>query len=112
MTSSCDAPELARSDSNQSERTTQPKSLSDLEEDLDVVLKFKDVGATACRAAPVFDNYSDSNEEYCRLALHLQPRAEEDSEMREPPPARRPPLLKTTRNPMATPNHFWAAIWV
>jgi hypothetical protein len=51
-TSTHDAPQLAGSDSNQSEETTRPKSLSDLEEDLDLLLKFKDVGATACRAAP------------------------------------------------------------
>jgi hypothetical protein len=35
-----------------------------LAEDLDLLLKIKDVGATACREAPVFDIYSDSNEEY------------------------------------------------
>jgi hypothetical protein len=35
-----------------------------LEEDLDLLLKLKDVGATTCRGAPVIDNYSDSNEEY------------------------------------------------
>jgi hypothetical protein len=35
-----------------------------LEEDLDLLLKLKDVGATACWEAPVFDNYSDFNEEY------------------------------------------------
>jgi hypothetical protein len=35
-----------------------------LEEDLDLLLKIKDVGATACREAPVFDIYSDSDEEY------------------------------------------------
>jgi hypothetical protein len=47
-TSTCDAPELVGSDSNLSEGTTQSKSLSDLEEDLDLLLKLKDVGATAC----------------------------------------------------------------
>jgi hypothetical protein len=35
-----------------------------LEEDLDMLLKVKDMGATICRAAPIFDTYSDSNEEY------------------------------------------------
>jgi hypothetical protein len=30
---------------------------------LDLLLKIKDVGATACRAAPIFDFYSDSNKE-------------------------------------------------
>jgi hypothetical protein len=63
-TSTRAAPELVGSDSNRSEGTTQSKSLSDLEEDLDLLLKLKDVGATACRGPPVFDNYSDSNEEY------------------------------------------------
>jgi hypothetical protein len=28
------------------------------------LLKLKDVGATTCRGAAVFDNYSESNEEY------------------------------------------------
>jgi hypothetical protein len=68
VTSTRDAPELAGSDSNRSEGTTQLKSLSDLEEDLDLLLKFKDVGAIACRAAPIFDNYSDSNEKYSALS--------------------------------------------
>jgi hypothetical protein len=67
-TSTHDAPELVRLDSNRSEGTTQSKSLSNLEEDLNLLLKFKDVGATACRAVPVFDNYSDSNEEYSSLS--------------------------------------------
>jgi hypothetical protein len=66
-TSTCDAPELFGSDSNRSEGTTQLKSLSDLEEDLDLLLKFKDVGAIACWVASIFDNYSDSNEEYSSL---------------------------------------------
>jgi hypothetical protein len=35
-----------------------------LEEDLDLLLKFKDVGVTACWEAPVFDIYSDSDKEY------------------------------------------------
>jgi hypothetical protein len=35
-----------------------------LEEDLDLLLKIKDVGATACREAPFFDLYSDFDEEY------------------------------------------------
>jgi hypothetical protein len=30
--------------------------------------------------------------------------------MKEPPLVRQPLLLKTTRNLMATPNHFWATI--
>jgi hypothetical protein len=39
-----------------------------LDEDLDLLLKFKNMGATACRAAPIFDNYSDSNEVYSLLS--------------------------------------------
>jgi hypothetical protein len=64
-TSTHAAPELVGSNSNRSEGTTQSKSLSDLEEDLDLLLKLKDMGATACQeVAHVFDNYSNSNEEY------------------------------------------------
>jgi hypothetical protein len=63
-TSTRDAPDLVGSDSNQSEKTTRSKSLSDLEEDSDLLLKIKDLGATAYRGGPVFDIYSDSNEEY------------------------------------------------
>jgi hypothetical protein len=60
-TSTRAAPELVGLDSNRSEGTTQSESLSDLDEDLDLLVKLKDVGATACRGAPVFDIYSDSN---------------------------------------------------
>jgi hypothetical protein len=35
--------------------------ISDLEEDLDRLLKIGDEGATACRETPIFDNYSDSD---------------------------------------------------
>jgi hypothetical protein len=64
-TSTRAAPELVRSDSNRYEETTQSESLSDLEADLDRLLKLEDAGATACRGAGgIFDNYSDSNEEY------------------------------------------------
>jgi hypothetical protein len=63
-TSTRDAPDLFGSDSNRSEKTSRSKSLSDLEEDLDLLLKIKDAGATACQEAPIFDIYSDSDEEY------------------------------------------------
>jgi hypothetical protein len=53
-TSTRAAPELVRSDSNQSEETTQSESLSNLEEDLDNLLKLKDAGATACQGGPRF----------------------------------------------------------
>jgi hypothetical protein len=104
-TSTRDVPELAESDSNRFEGTTQSKSLSDLEEDLDLLLKLKDVGATACRGI-LFSTTTRTPTKSTRRLVHLQVRAEEDSETRETPPARRPPLLKTTRNPMATLNHF------
>jgi hypothetical protein len=45
-----------------------------------------------------------------RAVLHLQDDPEKDSETRESSLVGRPPPLKTTRNPMATPNHFRAAI--
>jgi hypothetical protein len=51
-TSTRAAPGLLGSDSNQSEEATQSKSLSDLEEDLDRLLKIRDEGATAYRGAP------------------------------------------------------------
>jgi hypothetical protein len=57
-------PGLLGSDSNQSEETTQSESHSDLEEDLDRLLKLEGAGATTCRPPPIFYNYSDSNEEY------------------------------------------------
>jgi hypothetical protein len=64
--------DLVESDSNRSEETTQSKSLFDLEEDMDLLLKLKDVGATACRGAPIFNNYLDSNEEYSSLSAILR----------------------------------------
>jgi hypothetical protein len=66
-TSTHATPELVGLDSNRSERTTQSMSLSNLEEDLDLLLKLKEVGATACRGPPAFDNYSNSNKEYSSI---------------------------------------------
>jgi hypothetical protein len=63
-TSTRDAPGLLGLDPNQSDNTSRSNSLSDLEEDLDLLLKIKDVGATASQEAPVFDIYTDSDEEY------------------------------------------------
>jgi hypothetical protein len=51
-TSTPAAPGLLGSDSNRSEEATQSKSLSDLEEDLDRLVKIGDEGATACRGSP------------------------------------------------------------
>jgi hypothetical protein len=51
-TSTRTAPGLLGSDSNRSEEATQSESLSDLEEDLDHLLKLGDEGATACRGPP------------------------------------------------------------
>jgi hypothetical protein len=59
-TSTHAAPELVGSNSNRFGETAQSKSLSDLEEDLDRLLKLEDAGATTCRGPPVFNNYSDS----------------------------------------------------
>jgi hypothetical protein len=112
MTSTRDALHLVGSNPNQSEGTTQSKSLSDLEKDLDLLLKLKDVGATSCWGPPFSTTTRTPMKSTLRSILHLQASPEEDSEMKEPPPVGRPPLLKTTRNPMATLNHFWAAIWV
>jgi hypothetical protein len=62
VTSTHAAPGLLRSDSNQSAEATRFESLSDLEEDLDRLLNLEDEGATACRGASIFDNYSDSDD--------------------------------------------------
>jgi predicted oxidoreductase len=59
-TSTRAAPEPVGSDSNRSEDTIQTESLSDLEEDLDRLLKLEDAGATTRRGPLIFDNYSDS----------------------------------------------------
>jgi hypothetical protein len=42
---------------------TQSEFLSALEEDLDNLLKLEDARATACREAPIFDKYSDSDDD-------------------------------------------------
>jgi hypothetical protein len=110
-TSTRDALELVGSDSNRSEGTTQSKYLSDLEEHLDLLLKLKDVGATACRGPPFSITTRTPMKSTYQSILHLQASHEEDSEMREPLPVGRPLLLKTTRNSMATQNRFWVAIW-
>jgi hypothetical protein len=41
------------------------------------VLKINDVGATTCRAAPVFDFHSDSNEEYSPRSITPSSRSRE-----------------------------------
>jgi hypothetical protein len=55
---------------------TQSEFLSTLEEDLDNLLKIGDEGATACREAPVFDKYSESDDDSetsqgCHLGLTI-----------------------------------------
>jgi hypothetical protein len=72
-TSTRDAPDLVRSDSNRSEGTTQSKSLSDLEEDWDLLLKLKDVGATACRGGPFSTSTRTPTKRTPHAVLHLQP---------------------------------------
>jgi hypothetical protein len=82
VTSTRGAPGLRGSDSNQSEEActlfqfrlcnatsvnkeaTRSKSLSNLEEDLDCLLKKEDKGATAYQGGPIFNNYSDLDEKY------------------------------------------------
>jgi hypothetical protein len=54
----------------------QFESLSDLEEDLDHLLKIEDKGATACQGAPIFNNYSNSDDDPgsfsgCHLGLTI-----------------------------------------
>jgi hypothetical protein len=106
-TSTRAAPGLVGSNSNQSKGATQSKSLSDLEEDLDRLLKLEDAGATTCWGPPFFTTIRTPTKSTCRLVLPLQVRAEEDSKTREPPLVRRAPFSTTTRNPMTTPNPFW-----
>jgi hypothetical protein len=68
VTSTRAAPELVGSDSNQSEEATRFESLSDLEEDLDRLLKLEDEGglgdkgATACWEAVVLINHSQPDD--------------------------------------------------
>jgi hypothetical protein len=66
VTSTRDAPNLFGSDSNQSEKTSRSKFLSDLEENLDLLLKIKDAGATTWGGG-VFDFYADFNKDYSPL---------------------------------------------
>jgi hypothetical protein len=101
-TSTRAAPELVRSDSNRSERTTQSKFLYDLEEDLDRLLKLEDVGATAYRGAPVFENYSNSNEEQSSISTTPSSQSRGGLGDMGATTCRGGPLLSTTRNPMTT----------
>jgi hypothetical protein len=71
VTSTRAAPGLLGSNSNRFEEATQSESLSDLEEDLDHLLKLRDKGATACRGAPVFDNYLDPDAKYSSTSTTL-----------------------------------------
>jgi hypothetical protein len=108
-TSTRDAPDLFESGSNRSEKTSRSKSLSDLEEDLDLLLKIKDVGATACQAAPFLTPTRIPMKSTPRLVLHLQASSIKDLETWESPLVGCPSPLKTTHNPTATPNLFWIA---
>jgi hypothetical protein len=112
-TSTRDTPDLFELDSNRSEMTTRSKSLSDLE-DLDLLLKIKDVGATICRGGrgAFLTSTQTPTKSTSRSVLRLQASPEKNSKTRKPPLVRRPPPLKTTCNPTATPNHFRASIWV
>jgi hypothetical protein len=111
-TSTRDAPNLVGSDSNRFEKTTRSKSFSNLEEDLDLLLKIKDVGTTACWWPPIFDIHLDSNEEYSPRSTTPSNRSREGLEDEGATARRAAPALKTTRNPTATPILFRAAFWV
>jgi hypothetical protein len=63
-----------------------------LEEDLDRLLKSRDEGATACWGAPVFDNCSDSNEEYQLTISWSQEGLEKGSHRSSRGPSSRQPL--------------------
>jgi hypothetical protein len=106
-TSTRAAPEQVESDSNRSEETTQFEFLSNMEEDLDRLLKLEDVGAIACRGAPSLTTTRTPTKSIRQLVLHLQARAKEDLRMREPPLVGRPLFSTTTCNLMTTPNPFW-----
>jgi hypothetical protein len=106
------APELVGSDSNRSEGTTQSKSLSDLEENLDLLLKLKDVGATVCWVAPIFDNYLDFNKKYSSISTTPSSQSRGGLGNEGATACRGAPLLTTTHNPTTTPYHFRAIIWV
>jgi hypothetical protein len=112
MTSIRDAPDLFRLDSNQFEKTSLSKSLSDLEEDLDLLLKIKDVGATVCGAAPIFDTHSDSNEEYSPRSTTPSSRARKGLGDEGVTTCRGALALENHSQPEATPKHFQTAFWV
>jgi hypothetical protein len=63
-TSTRAAPGLLGLDSNRSDEATRSESLSDLQEDLDHLLKLGDEGAITYRGGPVSDNYSGSEKKY------------------------------------------------
>jgi hypothetical protein len=79
---------------------------------LDLLLKIKDVDASVCRGGPVFDIYSNSSEEYSSRSTTPSSRLQKGLGDVGVTTCRAAPPLKTTRNPMATPNHFWAAFWL
>jgi hypothetical protein len=88
------------------EEATQSESLSDLEEDLDHLLKLEDKGATACRPPPPFLTTTQTQTKSTRrLVLHLQDGVRENSKTRVSPPVGRP-LFSTTTRQMTTPNPF------
>jgi hypothetical protein len=105
-TSTHAAPELVGSDSNRSREATQSKSLSDLEEDLNHLLKLKDEGATACRGPPVFDNYSDSNEEYSSISTTPSSQSRGGLEDEGATACREAPVLDNHSQPDDHPKSF------
>jgi hypothetical protein len=111
-TSTRDAPDLFVLDLNRSEKTSRSKFLFDLEENLNLLLNIKDVGATACRGAPIFDTYSDSNKEYSPRSTTPSSRFRKGLGDEGVTACWATPPLKTNRNPTAPPKHFRAAFWV
>jgi hypothetical protein len=111
-TSTRDALDLVRSDSNQFEQTIQSKSFSDLEEDLDLVLKLNNVGATTCQGAPIFDNYLDSNEEYSSFSTTPSSQFRGGLEDEGATACWALPALENHSQPDGHTKLFLAAIWV
>jgi hypothetical protein len=70
-TSIHDVPELVGLDSNRSEGTTRSKFLSDLDKDLDLLLKLKDVGAIAYWGPPFLISTRTPMKSTPRSVLHL-----------------------------------------
>jgi hypothetical protein len=109
-TSTHDAPDLLGSDSNRSKKTLRSKSFSDLGRIRIRCSRLRTRAPPLAGGPPFSTSTRTPTKSTSRAVLQLQASLEKDSEMRELPPVGRPPPLKTSRNPMATPNRFRAAI--